>query len=488
MAISVTFHKKSVLFWVLVGLVAILLTWFVQSLFKKPVFTLDKTASKSLAINVILNEDGEVSVNNQPVASPIFPSAQSDHFRLKILDEIPNQFENLTVTVKLPKKIESEKINPQGLLIHSFNNTVAKTMPNDQTLVFATTQVASNAVFTITFDLPKGYLKLPVITRVKNTASTLPFFIWLGAGLMLPLLTLSFIITQAYKHSTFLMTLSKAPMLNRLPDKTAPGVVGALHHGRISPREITATLLDLAISRRLTIFAKKEGDFTFAKTPQKPQRHFEEVLLSKLFYEKQIFSHRSDVLYRVGHRIFSEKMAHVYSEIYNQLEQENYFTEPPGKVIARWRALGVGLFFAGIVGFFTGIVFFPEPKYQLFLWLGVILGGILIENFGYLMNNFSKKGISALTAWAGFKKYLSLNEPASYQEAIDGRLERYFPYAVIFGVEKNWLARFSHHPFARPTWFDGDDPVLSMESFSQSILPVTDFVADLLSGSRTPII
>ena len=76
-----------------------------------------------------------------------------------------------------------------------------------------------------------------------------------------------------------------------------------------------------------------------------------------MFYEKQVFSRRSDVLYRVGHRIFSEKMAHVYWEIYNQLEKEGYFTKSPGKVIAHWRALGVSLFFAGVIGFFTGVLF-----------------------------------------------------------------------------------------------------------------------------------
>lgn len=489
MAITIGFYKKALLFWVIVTvLIFVVVIGWQRYLAHDRTFSLGKNFGSKLSLNVEMDKNGSVRINGDRVGDTIFPTKKFDQFRLKILDEVPQEFSEVTVRLNLPKPVDFKTVNARGLLIHSFSNTVNIASPDERTIIFKTAEVSPNAVFTVTIDLPKGYLAFSPALFLRSFLTTVPASLWLGAGLLFPLLTLALLLIQLYKRLTFLWQTRNVTLVSNLPQDVPPAVVGAIHHGIISPREIAATIVDLAVSRKLTIFAKDEGDFTFARTPLEPSRGFEKVLISKLFYSQQIFSHRADVLYRVGHRIFSQKIADVYWQIYRQLELGGYFLEPPGKVIFRWRSLAVSLFFVGVIGFFTGVLYFPEPKFPLFLWLGVIIGSLLIDNFSYLMNNFSPRGLQALRDWAGFKKYLSLPEPISYQEAIDGRFGRFLPYALVLGVERKWLARFQDHPFTPPVWFDAQEPVITLETFSRIILPIGGYVARLLAESRAPTV
>lgn len=489
MVISLGLYKKSLAFWSAVFLIGLSITGALQG--QPPtadVVTGQPTIGQTLTVNVAISENGQTLVNGERIRQTIFPARTVDRFRLKILDELPQQFDQVAVTVTLPKPVAIRSLNARGLLIHSFGNEVTTSAVDNRTIRFVTTTVAPNAILTITFDLPKGYLNLPVSLWIKGQLTTLPATLWLAAGLLFPVVTAAFFAIQLYRRLIFLLHLKRAPMLSQPPSKLPAAAVGVLYHTVISPRELAATLVDLAVSRILTIYVKPGGDFTFSRNPVEPNRLFEKTLLSKLFYSQQIFSRRADVLYRVGHRVFSHKIARVYWEIYRLLESQGYFLEAPTAVMYRSRAIGVLLFFAGVTGFFTGVIFFPEPKFPLLLWVGVIVGSLLNYTFAPLAVHLSPWGMTELKGWAGFKKYLALKTPVPYQEAIDGRLERYLPYAMVLNVEQPWLQRFADHPFVPPRWFDSSETVRSLEQFSQRILPITGFVGHLLVESREPVL
>lgn len=494
MLVTISLYKKHLAFWT--ALAAILGSGYF--LLKHPPTLPTTTAEPDSEFfrdsqgtgeyRVKLLENGATTLNNFSTKQTIFPGASADYFRLKILDENPEQFDALTVAVDLPKQISGKGLNAQGLIIHSYSNEVQVSYPSNTRILFTAYDVAPLAVFTITFDLPKGYLDLPLAAVVKSYLAILPAPLWLAAGLFAPLAALSLAAIQLARRAAIFWHLRQTPINPNLPTALPPAVVGAAQRGAITNRELSATLVDLAVHNNIYLFANSNGEFTFAQTTLYPNRPFEKALLSKIFYERQPFARRTDVLYRVGHRLFSEKVAKFYWEIYRFLDREGYFASPPGKTIYRWRAAGAALFFVGVVGFFIGVLFFPEPKFPLVLWLGVIAVSGLITRFAPLMLYYSSKGFEALRRWRGFEKYLSLSKPVSFAETQDNRLWRYLPYAVVFGVERQWLDRFASFPFVPPRWFDSNERAIGLERFTQLIMPITTYVARLLAASRQPVV
>lgn len=492
--VSIGLYKKSLAFWTTVFALIGGVAYLINHPLGIPVTTaehkisFDLPAGGGAQYKVVIQQNGATFINGKPTRQTIFPSQRLDHFRLKVLDENPEQFDAVTVTLTLPAPIDSAVVNAQGLIIHSYTSAVDVKQKDAQTVVFTAYDVAPNAVFTITADFPKNYFALPFGAKIKSQLATLPAPLWLAAGLLAPLVGAALAVVQLARRARLAAHLRAAPIVSNPPSNLPAAVVGALQRGAISNSELAATVVDLAVHDSVYIFAKTTGEFTFAKTQLEPTRGFEKALLSKIFYERQSFSRRADVLYRVGHRVFSQKVALFYLEVYRQLEQGGYFLEPPGKIIYRWRLAGAGLFFAGIAGFFLGVFFFPEPKFPLALWLGVIGLSFLINRFAPLAVRYSTKGLTTVKSWTGFKKYLALTTPVSYQGTQDNRMFRYLPYAVVFGVQRRWLGRFANYPFTPPKWFDSNERAVGLDRFGQLLMPITGYVSRLLAASREPTV
>lgn len=68
----------------------------------------------------------------------------------------------------------------------------------------------------------------------------------------------------------------------------------------------------------------------------------------------------------------------------------------------------------------------------------------------------NKEGSILKEEWLGFKKFLSVADKNIYQRKITPDMfEKYLPYAVIFGVEKQWAKAFDSLNLPPPTWYTG---------------------------------
>jgi hypothetical protein len=207
-----------------------------------------------------------------------------------------------------------------------------------------------------------------------------------------------------------------------------PGETGTLIDEQADMRDITATIVDLARRGFFKIVEKKKNDFYFVKNSHVPQDKLEpheDTLLNNFF-------NKSDEI-RVSDGDFISAIALAKNQLYEEVTKELLFEKNPQKV----RVIYI------IIGVFALITFNIPLTLVAFI-------------FGYNMPKKTLFGAQAGAISAGLKNFLvSQEKQLAFQAKNQMFFEKMLPYAVAFGVEKIWAARFAGIAMTKPDWYDG---------------------------------
>jgi uncharacterized protein (TIGR04222 family) len=248
------------------------------------------------------------------------------------------------------------------------------------------------------------------------------------------------------------------------PQGLTPGEAGTLMDNTPDMRDITATLVDLAVRGRLR-FEEREQSKLFGLVKE------EEYVLHRLEppvdagtlapHEQRlldgIFSGRGTTV-RLSELEdeFYAKLPGIRTAIFDRLLQRGLYHARPDRVRQRWQVAGIALAF-GIGAFGTGLssrmLLTPVP----FVVAGVLVAVILV-GFGLVMPARSVAGARMLEAVLGFEEFLRRVDAQQYKRVIVGHPEmfdQYLPFAMAFGVEKKWARAFEDIYTQSPTWYTG---------------------------------
>lgn len=89
------------------------------------------------------------------------------------------------------------------------------------------------------------------------------------------------------------------------------------------------------------------------------------------------------------------------------------------------------------------------------IYLALILAGVLVAYVIYFGTPLSKKGESIRDELLGFKRYLQVAERYRLQNLSPAEFEKFLPYAMVFGVEKEWAKSFKNISVPTPSWYSG---------------------------------
>ncbi|HET7584226.1 MAG TPA: DUF2207 domain-containing protein [Gemmatimonadaceae bacterium] len=248
------------------------------------------------------------------------------------------------------------------------------------------------------------------------------------------------------------------------PAGLTPGEAGTLMDNKVDIRDITATLVDLAVRGHLK-FVEEEKPRLFGLM------HKTEYVLVKQTppadaaplagHERRVldgvFEGRGDMVsLSTLENEFYKAIPDIDKALFDKLLERRYYRARPDTVQGKWVALGmvVGLGLA-VAGPTLGakLLLSPVP----FVIAG-ILTGIIMVGFGLIMPARTESGARALEATLGFEEFLNRVESEKYRHAIVGHPElfdRYLPYAMAFGVEKKWSHAFEGIYTQPPTWYSG---------------------------------
>jgi uncharacterized membrane protein len=248
------------------------------------------------------------------------------------------------------------------------------------------------------------------------------------------------------------------------PDGLTPGEAGTLVDNEAAMRDITATIVDLAVRGFLVIEQTQEDKLLglmhnkeYVFHMQKPPAEW----AAAKPHEREIL----DALFEGGSRDsvkLSELQNHFYTHlptirdrIFDALMADNYYLHRPDKV--RQAYLGVGL----VVG--VGMVWGGAVLARMFgvAQLTVIVAGIatglVVCGFGYFMPARTITGARTLEKVLGFEDFLGRVEEDRFERVIKTpqMFEKFLPYAMALHVEKKWVAAFADIYREPPQWYRG---------------------------------
>jgi len=235
------------------------------------------------------------------------------------------------------------------------------------------------------------------------------------------------------------------------PDELTPGVVGTLHDESADLKDISATIVDLAVRGYLVIeeLPKKLGAANFKFILKKADFRSDAKLLP---YENLLLEHifgiKNEVELSDLRNKFYQYISPIQAKMYEEVMKHEYFDQSPEKRRAKYSGWAGVLTVLGFFGFFwygLGIPFF--------------LTGIVVGIFGRAAPRRTEKGVLATEHARGFKLYLYTAERYVVKKMTPETFERFLPYAMVFDVEKQWAEKFKDiYKNQTPSWYHSTTP------------------------------
>jgi uncharacterized membrane protein len=250
------------------------------------------------------------------------------------------------------------------------------------------------------------------------------------------------------------------------PEGLTPGEVGTLIDNSADMRDITATLVDMAVRGYILIEEKKEehmlglfSDTGYVFHLRKKASEWGELKPHERNLLDGIFSGGADETVKLSdlQNKFYKDLPGIKDSIFSALMARQYYTQRPDTVKAGYLAGGFILGFISIWGgMFLAGAFGMQP--MPFIIAGV-LSGIIVCGFGWFMPARTLKGSEALEGVLGFEEFLGRVETDRMERMVKTPqlFEKFLPFAMALGVEKNWTKAFEGICNQPPDWYRGGD-------------------------------
>jgi hypothetical protein len=268
------------------------------------------------------------------------------------------------------------------------------------------------------------------------------------------------------------------------PQDARPGQLGTLYNERAELREVTATLVDLAVRGFLRIEEtdsekdaedehaddkdaedqaddEKAEDWRLVRTSagRGPLRRYEQELLDGVSTEGD------EVLMSTLRDSSAATLSRVQALLHEDVVELGWFRVDPAHVRRRWYAIGGGVLALGVV---VTVALAITSTWAL-VGVAVVLAGVLLLGVAGHMPARTVKGAQTLRSTRAFRDYLAsadtsrAPDPARPSDLrTEGRTDlasRYLPYAMALGVAEQWsdaAARMTDQP--PPDWYQPRSP------------------------------
>jgi len=240
------------------------------------------------------------------------------------------------------------------------------------------------------------------------------------------------------------------------PADLIPAEAGALMDERAHPRDVIATVVDLAVRGYLSIepitTAFGAQDFMFKRLKEvagdPDLEEFELFVLAKVFGED----------WGINMRLLSE-VKHDYDSVFPPIRDRLYrLMVEDGLVPASPGSVRTGWMFAGAA---TAVAGFMLPSYgpswlgfyDTWLRIGGVLSGLVFVGWSWVMPHKTRLGVQQAAHVRGFQEFLERAEKDRLQRMPADTFDRWLPWAIALGVTERWIFNFQGLRVSRPFWY-----------------------------------
>ena len=303
-------------------------------------------------------------------------------------------------------------------------------------------------------------------TRADKTRD----FVLVNAVLLIPLVVFGLMFRLWRRHGR---DPSRQPVAVQYepPGALTPAEVGTLVDNSPDMRDITATVVDLAVRGFIKIKETQEDRFLGLGTKTeyalqllradgewKGLRRHEDALLRALFGRTAgpvaAPGAAAPVIDEVSiddlKNRFYKHVPEIKERIFSQLIDKGYYLRRPDRVRATFYVL------AGIVAI-GGSVASGIAEAGAAPFVASILSGVIIGVFGHFMPARTIQGARALEGALGFEEFLDRVESDRFNRVVKtpALFEKFLPFAMALGVERNWAKAFEGIYTSQPDWYAG---------------------------------
>lgn len=255
------------------------------------------------------------------------------------------------------------------------------------------------------------------------------------------------------------------------PDQLTPAELGTLVDSSPDLRDITATLVDLAVRGYLRIEERQEPKLLglWSSTGYhlhrlQPSSTWEglkghEAAVLRGIFEAKLFSEdraETVALSDLANRFYA-RLDGIRSSLFNQLVTRGYYARRPDRVKQAYTIGGIVVAVAAVFG-----SAWLSERFGLAFQTGAsasVLSGLIIIGFGRIMPARTIRGTRALEKVLGFEEFLTRVESDRFERLVKTpeMFEKFLPFAMALGVEKNWTNAFDGIYTQPPTWYQGSN-------------------------------
>jgi uncharacterized membrane protein len=271
------------------------------------------------------------------------------------------------------------------------------------------------------------------------------------------------------------------------PDKLPPVEVGSIVDERADMRDISATIIDLAVrgflrikeipGGKLWIF-KIPSEYELTRVTPKPGKptelsEFEDQLIKDVFESKEKIK-LSDLRFK-----FYKKLPNLKDIVYKNLVDKGYFPQSPDKTRNRYIIKGIIFFVLSFFLLFIETALFGTGFSFLFF-----INGILTIMFAKAMPQKTEKGVETHRKILGFKLYMNTAEKdrLKFQEK-ENLFYEFLPYAMALGIVKKWSKAFEGVLKNAPDWYEGGTGHFNAPIFVGNITSVSNQIQSSFASS-----
>jgi uncharacterized membrane protein len=255
--------------------------------------------------------------------------------------------------------------------------------------------------------------------------------------------------------------MSVAPMYEPPRDMT-PAEVGGLLDDEVHPRDITATLVDLAVKGYLKIeetdskiLLFTHRDYTFHRLKEASEwtslAAHERVMLNHLFSNNATQVRLSELKNQ-----FYVAIPTMKENIMSTLKGKGMYSVDPesahGYVIAGILLTAAPFVLAQVFGWGS---MFDAP---LLLIASAIIAVIIVLIFARIMTAKSLKGVRTKVEILGFQEFVNRVDADRLKRMPPDTFEKFLPFAMALGIENRWAKAFQGIVQNPPNWYVGPTP------------------------------
>lgn len=235
------------------------------------------------------------------------------------------------------------------------------------------------------------------------------------------------------------------------PEGLRPGEVGTLWDEKAETKDISATLIDLAVRGFIKIRALEKNNYEFIRLQKDVTglQMFEKELLDAIFLHTPTLTKVE--LKTLKNKLYKD-LPGIQKHLYTSCVTRGYFNANPNTIRNGFRT---------VAGICAVLPFFMLGMIQDIRVLPIcIVMAILLALYGQFMPKRTHAGVKAKVHIKGFKWFLSVTEkerlkfhnaPAKKPELF----EQFLPYAMVLGVENEWAGQFADIYKGQPGWYEG---------------------------------